>query len=120
MRTSCPAVMTDPEVKWTANLAIRTDFGRWPAVIFIPVVVYQRMTQLMSMFTSNKKTFENVAGCRDTRTAKSKETRGMIEHNSEVYNHPSLVPRPETARRKGSGFHCLHMRLIICNRITYS
>ena len=25
--------------------------------------------------TSNKKTFENVTGCRDTRTAKSKETR---------------------------------------------
>ena len=36
----------------------------------------------------------NVAGCRDTRTAKSKETRGMIEHNSEVYNHPyrDLLP----------------------------
>ena len=32
----------------------------------------------------------------------------------------SLVPRPETARRKGPGFHCLRMRLIICNRITYS
>ena len=27
---------------------------------------------------------KNVTGCRDTRTAKSKETRGMIEHNSEV------------------------------------
>ena len=34
------------------------------------------------------KNIKNVAGCRDTRTAKSKETRGMIEHNSEVYNHP--------------------------------
>ena len=30
----------------------------------------------------------------DTRTAKSKETRGMIEHNSEVYNPPyrDLLP----------------------------
>ena len=36
------------------------------------------------------KNIENVAGCRDTRTAKSKETRGMIEHNSEVYNHPYI------------------------------
>ena len=34
------------------------------------------------------KNIKNVSGCRDTRTAKSKETRGMIEHNSEVYNHP--------------------------------
>ena len=33
------------------------------------------------------KNIKNVAGCRDTRTAKSKETRGMIEHNSEVYNY---------------------------------
>ena len=40
------------------------------------------------------KNIKNVAGCRDTRTAKSKETRGMIEHNSEVYNHPyrDLLP----------------------------
>ena len=40
------------------------------------------------------KNIENVAGCRDTRTAKSKETRGMIEHNSEVYNPPyrDLLP----------------------------
>ena len=30
------------------------------------------------------KNIKNVAGCRDTRTAKSKETRGTIEHNSEV------------------------------------
>ena len=36
------------------------------------------------------KNIKNVAGCRDTRTAKSKETRGMIEHNSEVYNHPYI------------------------------
>ena len=41
------------------------------------------------------KNIKNVAGCRDTRTAKSKETRGMIEHNSEVYNHPYI-----------SFFHC--------------
>ena len=32
------------------------------------------------------KNIKNVAGCRETRTAKIKETRGMIEHNSEVYN----------------------------------
>ena len=32
-----------------------------------------------------KKNIKNVAGCRDTRTAKSKETRGMIEHNSEQF-----------------------------------
>ena len=40
------------------------------------------------------KNIKNVSGCRDTRTAKSKETRGMIEHNSEVYNHPyrDLLP----------------------------
>ena len=40
------------------------------------------------------KNIKNVAGCKDTRTAKSKETRGMIEHNSEVYNHPyrDLLP----------------------------
>ena len=40
------------------------------------------------------KNIKNVAGCRDTRTAKSKETRGMIEHNSEVYNPPyrDLLP----------------------------
>ena len=40
------------------------------------------------------KNINNVSGCRDTRTAKSKETRGMIEHNSEVYNHPyrDLLP----------------------------
>ena len=40
------------------------------------------------------KNITNVAGCRDTRTAKSKESRGMIEHNSEVYNHPyrDLLP----------------------------
>ena len=36
------------------------------------------------------KNITNVAGCRDTRTTKSKETRGMIEHNSEVYNHPYI------------------------------
>jgi len=35
-RISCPAVMSDHRVKWTASLAIWTDFGRWPAVIFIP------------------------------------------------------------------------------------
>ena len=37
------------------------------------------------------KNITNVAGCR---TAKSKETRGMIEHNSEVYNPPyrDLLP----------------------------
>ena len=33
---------------------------------------------------------------------------------------PSLVPRPEKGRRKGPGFHCLRMRLIIRNRNTYS
>ena len=38
------------------------------------------------------KNIKHVSGCRDTRTAKSKETRGMIEHNSEVYNHPDLLP----------------------------
>ena len=37
------------------------------------------------------KNIKNVAGCRDTRTAKSKETRGMIEHNSEVYNPPYIT-----------------------------
>ena len=36
------------------------------------------------------KNIKKVAGCRDTRTAKRKETRGMIEHNSEVYNHPYI------------------------------
>ena len=38
------------------------------------------------------KNITNVAGCRDTscRTTKSKEIRGMIEHNSEVYNHPYI------------------------------
>ena len=36
------------------------------------------------------KNIKNVSGCRDTRTAKSKETRGMIEHNSEVYTHPYI------------------------------
>ena len=40
------------------------------------------------------KNIKNVAGCRDTRTAKSKETRGMIEHNSEVYNPPPPPPPP--------------------------
>ena len=37
-----------------------------------------------------------------------------------LYVDASLVPRPETARRKGPGFHCLRMRLIICNHNTYS
>ena len=32
----------------------------------------------------------------------------------------SLVPRPKKGRRKGPGFHCLRMRLIIRNRNTYS
>ena len=32
----------------------------------------------------------------------------------------SLVPRPEKGRRKGPGFNCLRMRLIIRNRNTYS
>ena len=31
----------------------------------------------------------------------------------------SLVLRPERGRRKGPGFHCLRMRLIICKRNTY-
>ena len=43
---------------------------------------------------------KNVAGCRDTRTAKSKETRGMIEHNSEVYNHPYRDLLPYTCTMK--------------------
>ena len=41
------------------------------------------------------KNITNVAGCRDTRTAKSRETRGMIEHNSEVYNPPYRDPITE-------------------------
>ena len=39
----------------------------------------------------------------DTRTAKSKETRGMIEHNSEVYSHPyiSFFITPRAHARSG-------------------
>ena len=53
-----------------------------------------------------------------------------VTYNSHTYNRlvrykfsmatPSLVPRPEKGRRKGPGFHCLRMRLIIRNRNTYS
>jgi len=32
----------------------------------------------------------------------------------------SLVPRPDKGRRKGPGFHCLRMHLIIRNRNAYS
>ena len=55
------------------------------------VLVFQYQLILCTQVIKNIK---NVAGCRDTRTAKSKETRGMIEHNSEVYNHPyrDLLP----------------------------
>ena len=40
------------------------------------------------MYTSNKKTFENVTGCRDTRTAKSKETRQGWSHKTVKYTTP--------------------------------
>ena len=50
-------------------------------------------------FGAETKNIKNVAGCRDTRTAKSKETRGMIEHNSEVYNHPYLYYSDDVVER---------------------
>ena len=60
----------------------------------------------------HKQVIKNVAGCRDTRTAKSKETRGMIEHNSEVYNPPYIsffivhVYMEEDLCRGGCILHC--------------
>ena len=64
---------------------------------------------MLKLYLQVIKNIKNVAGCRDTRTAKSKETRGMIEHNSEVYNHSgtneegalrllSRFPHPEQVR----------------------
>ena len=34
MHISCLAIMTDRRVKWTANLAMWTHLGQWPAVLF--------------------------------------------------------------------------------------
>ena len=44
------------------------------------------------VFSSMMQLIKNIAGCRDTRTAKSKETSGMLKHNSEAYNpHRDLL-----------------------------
>ena len=56
----------------------------------------------------------------DTITVSSKSWPYSCKQSDQSMYRASLVPRPETARRKGPGFYCLRMRLIICNRNTYS
>ena len=41
--------------------------------------------------------------------------RFLVETKDEGGSTTSLAPRPDSRRRKGPGFHCLRMHLIICN-----
>ena len=54
MRISCPAIMTGRGPKWMANLAICLDFGRWPAVIFIPAIGHYTMTANNHAYSSGQ------------------------------------------------------------------